>query len=456
MSTTKRLNHIKSGLFSRGLALAKVSVNVGTKMATHAVGNLFTDEQGKADRLKELLISQMEMLTQELGQLKGSLMKVGQMLSMYGEHFLPPEANAFLKSLQSQSPPLKWEAVEKALKKRLSADLLGQLDIEQEPAAAASLGQVHKARRKSDSRVLAMKIQYPGVDRAIDGDLAAMKSIFALSKLLPVGKQYEEIFQEVRQMLHQEVDYTIELKTTQNFKKLLEADSRYIVPEVIPEFSNKRVITTIWEEGVAIDGPEVKALSQARRNAIGVAALELYFRELFEFGAVQTDPHFGNYRVRLGQPDRLVLLDFGAVREISKSFQQAYLEMVRGAHFQKPEQVIQGGIDLGFVRDEDSDEQKALFVELCYLITEPFYSKGTPGVRQDFFDSDGNYDFGKSDLPKRVTQKAPQIAFAFKLRTPPREILFLDRKLGGMFILLSSLGVKTRIDQVVRPYLLTS
>src|SRR4051812_37026726 len=123
MSSTERLKKIKSGVLSRGFALAKISVSAGARAASHAVGNIFSNDEEKSDRLKDLWVSQVDVLARELGQLKGSLMKVGQLLSTYGENFLPPEANALLKSLQSQSPPLEWKEIEKVIKKQLSPEL---------------------------------------------------------------------------------------------------------------------------------------------------------------------------------------------------------------------------------------------------------------------------------------------------------------------------------------------
>ena len=445
MSRKDQLKKIKSGVLSRGFALAKVSVSAGAKAATHAVGNFFADEASKPERLKALLVSQMDTLSRELGQLKGSMMKVGQLISMYGEHFLPPEANALLKSLQAQSPPLEWPAIEKVIRRQLKPEQLADLEIDPEPVASASLGQVHRARRKSTGQWLAMKIQYPGVDQAIEGDLKALKSILQISKLIPKGPNYDEVFREIKAMLNQEVDYERELKTTVEFRQRLSGDSDYVIPEPIAEFSTRRILTTTFEEGVAVDSPEVLSLSQERRDRIGAAALRLYMKELFEFAAVQTDPHFGNYRVRIGkegEPDRLILLDFGAVRKLSQVFLQAYLDMVRAAHAQNVPGIIEAGTRLGYLNEEDEEGLKQVFAELCLLITEPFCPPPTPGAPAHLFDANGGYHWELSDLPKRVAKKGGQLALEARLRNPPREIVFLDRKLGGIFIFLSVLRVR--------------
>jgi predicted unusual protein kinase regulating ubiquinone biosynthesis (AarF/ABC1/UbiB family) len=437
------LAQIKAGAFSRGFALARTSMAAGAKAASHAVGNIFAADEDKPERLKQLLMSQVALLSDELGQLKGSLMKVGQMLSMYGEKFLPPEANALLKSLQNQSPPLEWAAIEKQLLRQLTPEQLALVEIEHEPTASASLGQVHRARRKSDGKQLAMKIQYPGVDAAIESDLKALRSILAMSKLVPKGPKYDELFSEVRHMLHQEVDYSRELEATHEFRGLLADDPRFILPETVPELSTKRILTTSFEEGIPVDSAEVLGLSQERRNAIGAAAMELYFIELFRLGLVQTDPHFGNYRVRLGEggaPDRLVLLDFGAVRKFPKKFLDPYYTMVRGAFTRDQALVERGAEGLGFLRPDDSPELRRDFAALCYLFNEPFHG-------------DGPYDWGASDLPRRVASAGAQLAFGLKLRSPPREVVFLDRKMGGVFIFLSVLGVKLDGRAILESYL---
>jgi predicted unusual protein kinase regulating ubiquinone biosynthesis (AarF/ABC1/UbiB family) len=418
-----------------------MSLNVGAKAASHAVGSLFSSENEQADRLKSLLTSQLEVLARELGQLKGSVMKVGQMLSVYGEQFLPPEANQMLKSLQNQSPPLAWSEIEKVLKQELGAEKLALLEISPEPIASASLGQVYRAQRKSDGLLMALKVQYPGVDRAIEGDLKALKYVLSVSKLIPKGPKYDLVFDEIKEMLLQEIDYKQELVATEEFRELLKPYPRYVVPTPVREFSTGKVLATTLQEGVPVDGPEVQALSQERRNALGDAALELYFLELFRFFRMQTDPHFGNYRIQLGEngaPDRLVLFDFGAVKQFDPEFMKPYLKMVRGTFYKNPEWVIEGARGLDFIRDGDSEELKQAFCELCYLFVETF---------------EGEYDWGASDLPKRATVDASKIAFQFKLRPPPKDVIFLDRKMGGVFVFMSVLKVKSNTRALLESYL---
>lgn len=432
------MKRIKSGAFSRGFALARVSVAAGAKAASHAVSGIFSTEEEKSESLKKLVYEQVGLLARELGELKGSLMKVGQMLSMYGEHFLPPEANQLLKSLQSQSPPLEWAVIEKQLKRQLG-EKLAEIEVDPQPLAAASLGQVHRGRRKSDGRSLAIKVQYPGVDQAIDSDIRSLQSLLSMSRLIPKGPRYDELFHEVKSMLKLEVDYRKELEATDFFRKAFEGDMRYVIPETFPEFSTGRVLTTSWEPGLAVDSPEVLSLSQERRNALGLAALEIYFKELFELQQVQTDPHFGNYRIRPEESgDRLVLFDFGAIRKLSASFLVPYRKMIRAAISRDHSGVIQAAQEMGFLKKDDDEDLTDQFVDLCFLITEPFT---------------GEYDWGASDLPKRVARHGAKILVSFKLRVPPREVVFLDRKMGGIFIFLQMLRVKFDAAELLKRYL---
>lgn len=444
----KPIEKLKSGMFARGFALARVAVSAGTQTAAHALSTVLDNEEDKAQKLKDLLISQAGRLTTELGQLKGSVMKMGQLVSMYGEQFLPPEVNRILKQLQSQSPPMGWSAIETVLLQELGSERLALLEIEREPAASASLGQVHRARVRATGEQLALKVQYPGVADAIDSDLKTLRTVLSLTALLPKGPNYDLLFEEVRAMLHQETDYLQEAQWTQRFGEWLTRDTRYCVPHVVSQFSTGRVIATTWQDGVAADGPEVKALSQVRRDRLARLFLELYLRELFEFSTVQSDPHFGNYRVRLGsdpsgEQDQIVLLDFGAVRELPESYLTPYTEMTLGAYRQDRIAIIRAGQKLGFLTVDEESAIVDQFVDYCLLIGEPFHTRKTvqPEGAQ-FFDEQGRYDWGRSDLPTRVARATPKLVLSMRFRSPPRETVFNDRKIGGVFIFVASLGAR--------------
>jgi predicted unusual protein kinase regulating ubiquinone biosynthesis (AarF/ABC1/UbiB family) len=377
------------------------------------------------------LLQQAEALTKMLGQMKGSMMKAGQLLGLVGEHFFPPEINAVLRTLNAKSEPVEWAVIERTLRRRLGAEKFALLDIEKEPLAAASLGQVHRAMVRSSGRVICLKIQYPGVGKAIEGDLRNLRALLKMSGILPVEINEKIIFDEVREMLRREVDYGLELKETQDFRALVDGDSRFVVPDVIEEFSGPRILATQWIDSFDVESEAVRTMGAERRNLLAESFLEFFFKEYFIWHRVQTDPHFGNYKVRPGKnggPDQLVLLDFGAVRQFPSTFVRSYAGMVRAALDADPDLIAAAGKKVGILPADASHGMTDAFVQLCLAVVEPFSGR--------------KYDWRENDLPKRTTALGLKLVVEQKLPSPPREMLFLDRKLGGVFVFLSHLGAR--------------
>lgn len=431
------MKRVKTGSFSRGLSLAKL----GLKTGATAAGNYITG--GDQD---EYLTKQMKTIAAELGELKGSLMKAGQGLSMYGEHFLPKAANDFLKALQFESPPVDWESIEVTIEKELGLSVFQELDIDEKPIASASLGQVHKARDRKTGEVYAMKVQYPGVEDAIYSDIRNLKRILSVAKIIPTSLKTDQLFEEVKEMLIQETDYAIEAEWTKEVNKWVEGDERYVVPKTIDKYCTHKILTTTYIEGVQVDSEAVQNLSKEDKNHLGFAFLNNYMEELFKYKAVQTDPHLGNYRIQLneGRKPKLVLFDFGAMRKVPQEYGENYLGMVKSSLKGDEEGIIKYGTKLKYLMPDDPQELKDIYVELCKLIQEPF--KGTSN-KSPFTNEAGEYKFKETDLPKRVASKGAYIAKNFTLRAPPKESIFLDRKLGGTFVFLSVLGFHANAEK---------
>lgn len=433
------MKNIKTGVFSRSMSLAKLGLQAGAKAAEHAVGDLFSNDTVKAIRKKAHLLEQMAILSKELGQLKGSLMKAGQMLSVYGEHFLPPEANQILKTLQSDSPPLEWAEIEKVIVKQIGKEKMALLDIDEEPLAAASLGQVHRARIRSSQEEIVLKVQYPGVDKAIDGDIKTIRRVLSMMDWFPRIPATDKLFDEIRSMLRRELDYTKELEMLDYFRAEIK-NSFFVLPKPFPEFCTKRLIAMSYEPGEKVDSVAVLDLPLAKRNQIAAEILKLYFEELFTFRKVQTDPHFGNYRIRPGKDLKIVLYDYGAVREVSADFMQKYRLMLT-ALFDKDRAAFEiAAGKLGILEKEDPQELKDMFFELCFCIVEPFHEEKP-------------YEWKNNDLPERVTKITWDLFKRFPLRSPPQELVFLDRKMAGIFTFLSVLDVKINARAILAPYL---
>lgn len=438
------LKKIKSSLFQRTISLTQMTLKIGGSVANHTVQNIFSHPDIKKSKWAELLLSQSKMISDELGQLKGSLMKAGQMISMYGEHFLPPEANDFLKSLQSESASLAWPEIEKQLKKNLSPERLQELAIEPTALASASMGQVHRAVVKATGEQIVLKIQYPDVEKAIDNDLRSIKLILSVLNLLPKDLNVAPLFAEIRQLLLQETDYRQEVELTVQYRERLKGDKRFIIPKIYSQYCSDKIIASSFEEGVRLDSSEVAALPQDRRNKIAENFLDLYFLEIFNWSMVQTDPHFGNYKVRLhSDGDQIVLLDFGATKVYDKTFMADYKKMMLSSLYDDDDMFFRSATDLRFLYEEDSVELKKVFQEFCRETMEPFLIK-----EQDFV-----YDWGQTDLPDRLSKRVFNIAKRFSWRSPPPQFLFLNRKTVGVFIVLMVLKSKFNARDVLLRHL---
>ena len=443
------LSRIATGAFSRTFAIGKMTIEAAAKGAFEVATATLSGGDGRSIG-QRLLESQIQVLAKEFGKLKGSLMKAGQMLSVYGEHFLPPEINFHLKQLQKDSPPVAWAAMEKAIRRQLAPEVLATLDIEEESWGAASIGQVHRARRKGTTAErqatwdICLKIQYPGIDRVIESDLKVLRSIFSVLKLLPRSSQTDAIFEEIRAMLKREVDYEREAEATVEYSELVGGDPRYVVPRIFPDLSTRRILATTFEEGVALDSDEVRSLSQERRNALGAAALDLFLKEFYQWAFMQTDPHFGNYRVRLskkpGEHDQLILLDFGAVRRFPKSFLNPYYAMVKSAKDDDRREFDISCRLLELLPEDASEPLKEGLWDLARMIMEPFLEHPPFPESAPWFKANGCYDWGNTDLPKRVSKRLTTLILKTGINPPPKEFVFLDRKLTGVFIFLHHLG----------------
>lgn len=441
-NSKKELKSIPSGSFSRSLSLLGMSISSGAKFIGYKASDVLRDKLSKPERWQNYLMEQAQILASELGKLKGSAMKIGQVLSLYGEQFLPPEINKILKTLQSDSPPVQWSVMEKVIKKQLGEKYF-ELEIDTEPVAAASLGQVYKAIRKSDGTELALKVQYPGVDKAIDSDLDTIRSVLNVAKLIPNGPAFDEALHEVRTMLHHEANYLKEKETIEFYCSALANNPYFKIPKVYEEYTSKRVLCMSFELGFKIDGEEVQSLSQERRNILGINLMELLCKELFELRVVQTDPHFGNYLVEINDHDeRLILLDFGAVRKFPKKFIEPFSRFISSVVHEDDDSIISQALNLGFLKESDSEFAKELFLKLCGDAVIGFSKKYQSSWGEVQIENENAFDWQKTDIVNRFSDKAKDAVFAFKLRPPPREMIFINRKLMGTYFIVRKLGVK--------------
>jgi predicted unusual protein kinase regulating ubiquinone biosynthesis (AarF/ABC1/UbiB family) len=312
---------IRRGSLGRGLAVSLAGLRAGGAMA---LGSALSRWRGDEEGDSPLVRREARRFVAELGRLKGSYVKIGQMFALLGEHFLPPALTEALHELDSQTPPLAWAVIEAQLQAALGPRL-GELDVDRRPLAAASLAQVHRARHRASGEELVLKVQYPGLAEVIDDDFDAVVRMLTMARWLRAGRDLDDWLQDMRRQLHNEIDYPREAAMTRDAALRVAADPalrrRYRVPQVYEDYCGDTVLALAYMEGHRVTQADVANLSQARRNALGAAMLELFFIELYDWGTLQTDPNFGNYLVQVGaRSDRLVLLDFGSTLRCEDRF----------------------------------------------------------------------------------------------------------------------------------------
>lgn len=447
------LHRLTTGGFARRLELSKLGFRYGSRAVGQSLRERFSsDEAASLARRRD----NIQFFINELGKLKGSVVKIGQLMATYGDYLLPPEVAEALHSLEDNTPPMSWSAIHGALCKELDSYRLAELDIERRPMAAASLGQVHRAEVRASGELLCMKVQYPGVDRTIDADFQAVMALMRLSRLMETTRNFDDWFGDIRQLLHKEVDYQQERRDLDFVSERLCQDSRYVVPRSCSRYSTLRVLTMSYEPSLPVAHPDVLALSQKRRNALGESVLHLFLLELFSWQRMQTDPNFGNYRVRIdpqGRRDQMVLLDFGAMRLLPKVFAGQFCEMMVAAYRRDREAFLRCSIDLGFMKAHFPEEVLESFVDIGLDIAEPLRQPSAQMPPEALADGGRAYNWRNSNLPKRVAKKAVAASMSKYFALPPKDFLYVMRKLMGIYALIAHFGAVFDGEAVFAPFL---
>ena len=451
-----KLKQLKTSSMDRRLSIAKASLLAGTRWAASNATSMFSSEAEKEKKRKQAMKEQANYLVAEIGKLKGSIVKIGQMMALYGEHFLPEEITQALNTLNNQTVALAWPAIKQHLEQQLG-DKLQELTIDHEPLGTASLAQVHRATRKSDGLELVLKIQYPGVADAIDSDMSLFKNMLKLTRMVPQTREFDQWFEEVRDMMHREVNYDIEAATTRRFAERLKDDPRYIVPEIVDEFCTDQILCMTFERGVPINSPVMLSLPQTRRNLLGEASLEIAVREIFEWGEMQTDPNFGNYLVRLGdgeqQPDQIVLLDFGAIRQFDQHLLKVARNLIHAGYQHDPQSMVNAMTGYEFF-DSIPQSIKPDMAKVFLLATEAF---SCPANNKELpagvMDEQYRYDWKKSQLHSRVMQQASKSMASRYFSVPPKEFMFISRKFIGAYTFMTVIDAKTNVRDMIKTFI---
>ena len=300
------------GRLGRTTQMARMGGRTGRSYALHRARRIFADAEQREALDTEFELKTAEQITETLGNMKGAMMKLGQMAS-YLDAGMPPHVREALSQLQSDAPPMSAELAAGVIEAELGAppdDVF--LEWDPRPIASASIGQVHRAITR-DRIAVAVKVQYPGIDRAIESDLASANVLFGGLSMLYPGLESGPIVEEIRERVVEELDYRIEADNQQLFVDAYRGHPTIHVPEVVRELSTKRVLTTELAEGVRFD--EALTWNQDERDLAAETIFRFVFRSLYRLRVFNGDPHPGNYLFRPG--GHVVFLDFGLVKRFT-------------------------------------------------------------------------------------------------------------------------------------------
>jgi predicted unusual protein kinase regulating ubiquinone biosynthesis (AarF/ABC1/UbiB family) len=308
----------------RALTILHLGRRTGRDYALHRARRVFADAERREHLDMQFEMRTAAQVTETLGHMKGAMMKLGQMAS-YLDSGMPPHVREALAQLQCDAPPMSSElaagVVESELGRR-PEDLF--LEWDPIPIASASIGQVHRAITE-DGRAVAVKVQYPGIDEAIESDLGSAELLFGGLGMVFPGLQSGPIVEELRARVLEELDYEKEAANQQLFIERFAGHPFIHVPEVVPELSTRRVLTTELADGVRFE--EVLGWSEEERNLAAETIFRFVFRSLYRFGIFNGDPHPGNYLFRPG--GQVVFLDFGLVKRFTPEEVDTFSSLVR-------------------------------------------------------------------------------------------------------------------------------
>ncbi|KAJ2851123.1 hypothetical protein IWW36_001374 [Coemansia brasiliensis] len=382
----------------------------------------------------------IDRIVAKLTRMRGAALKLGQMLSIQDSKSMSPEIAQVLQRVQNSANYVPMPQLEKAMKSDIGPNWRsGFASFNDEPFAAASIGQVHEARLNEELQEqlgfskVAVKVQYPGVANSIDSDLNNMQSLLVMSKLLPRGMYLDNTIRVARKELHWECDYQREAEAMVKFGTLLASDPVFTVPRLVKELSNKMVLTAEYMDGTHMK--HVEGYEQHIRDFIGTHIMRLCLQELFEFEFMQTDPNWANFLYN-HQARRISLLDFGASRSFGKEFLDKYLRVLKAAMDGDREACRHWSTELGFLTGYEADIMTQAHVDSVLEIGKPFRQ---PGI----------YDFGNQDVSSNVRSAIP-VMLRHRLTPPPEETYSLHRKLSGAFLLCIKLRARVPCQKLFK------
>ena len=424
---------VPSGRLSRLGVFGKMAGGVAGGMIAEGARRL---ADGQRPRMSDLLMTPANIgrVADQLSHLRGAAMKLGQMISMDAGDFLPAELTQILARLRDRAHHMPPAQLQQVLAREWGKDWRRRFArFEAGPFAAASIGQVHRART-FDGRDLAIKVQYPGVRESIDSDVDNVATLLRVSGVLPKTLDISQLLVEAKRQLHEEADYVREGQQLVRFGALLADDPDYAVPSLDAEFSGANVLAMGFVEGVAIESlidAEQLVRDEATRKLIA-----LVLRELFDFALMQTDPNFANYRYQPAT-GKLVLLDFGATRTVSAPTAAAYRNLLTAGLSGNRNAARDAAVEAGFLGASAVRSHRVLIDRMLDIVLAEM-------------NREGPFDFGDRAFVGVLREHGMVMATDRDTwHVPPVDTLFVQRKISGTALLAARLAARVDVRSMI-------
>ena len=426
----RRALAVPAGRMARLTRLGGLTAGVAGNMAVNGVAQL---SKGQRPSMRNLLLTPRNIgrVADELAKMRGAAMKIGQLMSMDTGDVLPPELTQIMAGLRDDAHIMPPAQLKQVLNANWSDNWLRSFKkFDVRPIAAASIGQVHRAQLK-DGRDLAIKVQYPGVAQSIDSDVANVGGLIRMSGLVPKGFELGPYIEEARLQLHEETDYQREGAQLAHFGALLADDTQFVVPARHADWSTDDILAMSFIDGVPIE--DTINAPQEVRNLIARDLIALTLKELFTFKRMQTDPNFANYRYKQ-DTGQIVLLDFGATRVLSPAITNQYMRFMQAGIARDADTLDALLAEIGFVGPDTPTHHRAQVLRMIQLVFAAL--------------TEGSFvDFAKNELSQQMQKEGMALAEDGFVPPPlPMDVVFLQRKFGGVFLLAARL--KAHVDVV--------
>jgi len=432
----KTIDYIPTSKIERATKLVQTGAKIGVNYIKH-YGEKIVNPELTRDKLNE---NNAEDIYDGLKSLKGSALKVAQMLSM-DKNFLPQAYVEKFSLSQFSVPPLSAPLVLKTFKSNFGKtpyEIFDEFDAYS--INAASIGQVHLAVK--DDKKLAVKIQYPGVANSISSDLALVKPI-AIRMFNLQGKDSDKYFKEVEDKLTEETNYLLELKQSQEVAKACKKIKNLVFPNYYPKYSSDKILTMDWMSGLHLSEFTAQNKDQKAGDQLGQALWDFYMYQIHVLKKVHADPHPGNFLVN--KENQLVALDFGCMKQIPNEFYNPYFELINKEIIDNNTLFQEKLFELEILRVDDSEKEKEYFTQMFYdllsLFTQPFQSE--------------TFDFSDADFFENIAQLGERFSKDTNLKKMngnrgSKHFIYMNRTFFGLYNLMFDLKAKIVVNQYLK------